>query len=666
MSQLGDPATRPEEDTCFIPTSYAIDEELREWSETAVVSWAAHAPPTTEPRDVEQAFLDEFKLRRGEVAVSLHHPQAFLIKFQHRQHCEEALAKGYVKRHGIEIHFIKWRSLESALGVALMFRVRLCLDGVPMHAWAADIAERIIGRTCALEQIETDVVHPVESGNTRSIDLWAWTANPSTIPKRMWLGFTKRAKDPNLGAPICGGEPTGALAEGVAPSARGGRLHDEGDHDDEDDWDGERDDRDGRADRDGRHARDQGGRGGRGRRRGSGNDHPRPWRRNDRDDDRDDRGRDLDRGRDDRRGSDNDYRRERTRSPRRRDRGGANRSGGGTRRTADPVYDSSKLMNIPLLHKSANQAEVGEFRLLHALHNSSFLYQEPQTNALSPVSQLQRLSIIADKAATPALSGRPAKPRIEAWFQNAAWEPIPVEHAFARIKSALPPPTSTTTCQQVEEALLRIELAAAATDPPWGKGGHLMLPPSPPAVQVVPTGAMEIDDIVAPPPPSPVATQLAQAAASASPISTGVLDALFASPPQPIIASPPRSPPRSPCARPLHMGRRLKIRTRQHSQPTRRSERIAKQPARPTMERCQRVLFKRLGLNGEEGASIEQVIAEYVAMFDGPLPAHVIAALTTIFGIDDEEQETMDAALISLVGEGIADAVEDAEDTVAA
>lgn len=601
MSQLGDPATRPEEDTCFIPTSYAIDEELREWSETAVVSWAARAPPTTEPRDVEQAFLDEFKLRRGEVAVSLHHPQAFLIKFQHRRHCEEALAKGYVKRHGIEIHFIKWRSLESALGVALMFRVRLCLDGVPMHAWAADIAERIIGRTCALEQIETDVVHPVESGNTRSIDLWAWTANPSTIPKRMWLGFTKRAKDPNLAPLFAVENPLEHWQRGVrhpvlfhleeihdytaatidlegqgsfqpakrrlppwslgvldgeqvpgrvfedfphhpppprsvherlggrdrdderrearrperrsdrdaidgradrprrGRAARGGRLHDEGDHDDEDDWDGERDDRDGRADRDGRHDRDQGGRGGRGRRRGSGNDHPRPWRRNDRDDDRDDRGRDLGRGRDDRRGSDNDYRRERTRSPRRRDRGGANRSGGGTRRTADPVYDSSKLMNIPLLHKSANQAEVGEFRLLHALHNSSFLCQEPQTNTLSPVSQLQRLSIIADKAATPALSGRPAKPRIEAWFQNAAWEPIPVEHAFARIKSALPPPTSTTTCQQVEEALLRIELAAAATDPPVGE-------PFP-----------QIDS----PPPRVTSPALAQGPALSSPVATG-------------------------------------------------------------------------------------------------------------------------------------------------
>lgn len=428
MSQLGDPATRPEEDTCFIPTSYAIDEELREWSETAAVSWAARVLSTTTPRDVEQAFLDEFQLRRGEVAVSLHHPQAFLIKFQHRRHCEEALVKGYVKRRGIEIHFIKWHSLQSALGVALMFRVRLCLDGVPMHAWAADITERIIGRTCTLEQIETDVVHPVESGNTRSIDLWAWTANPSTIPKRMWLSFTNRAKDPKL-APLLAVEsppehwqrgvrhpvlfhleeihdytaatidleeqgsfqPTkrrlppwslGVLDGEQVPgrvfedfphhpppprsvhdriggterevdrheddrrdhhddrrsgrgtrdsrtrrgrAARGGCPRDDDDRDDfDDDRDEDReehgrdDDRgrgDDREDRDGRD------RGGRGRRRGSRNDHPRPWRRTDRDDDRDDRDRDLGRDRGERRASDNDYHRKRTHSLRRRDRG---------------------------------------------------------------------------------------------------------------------------------------------------------------------------------------------------------------------------------------------------------------------------------------------------------------------------------------------------------
>jgi hypothetical protein len=47
----------------------------------------------------------------------------------------------------------------------------------------------------------------VESGNTRSIDLWAWTANTSTIPKRMWLGFTNRAKDPQLASLLVAENP---------------------------------------------------------------------------------------------------------------------------------------------------------------------------------------------------------------------------------------------------------------------------------------------------------------------------------------------------------------------------------------------------------------------------------------------------------------------------
>jgi hypothetical protein len=84
------------------------------------------------------------------------------------------------------------------------------------------------------------------------------------------------------------------------------------------------------------------------------------------------------------------------------------------------------------------------------------------------------------------------------------------------------------------------------------------------------------------------------------------------------------------------------------------------------MERCQRVLFKRLGiLNNEDGASIEQVLAQYIAMFNGPLPPHVIAALTAIFGIDDDEQDAMDAALISLVGEGVAEVADEVEENAA-
>jgi hypothetical protein len=115
MAMLGDPVIRPDEDECLIPTSYAMEASRREWEETAAVSWAMSRPPNTGPKEVEAAIRAEFHLRPGDVVVTSHHPQAFLIKFQHRHHCTQALKQGYAKRHGIDIHFGKWRSLANCL-----------------------------------------------------------------------------------------------------------------------------------------------------------------------------------------------------------------------------------------------------------------------------------------------------------------------------------------------------------------------------------------------------------------------------------------------------------------------------------------------------------------------------------------------------------------------
>lgn len=135
---------------------------------------------------------DEFDLRGDVVVVTKHHPKAFLIKFLHSQHSADALWKGYDNRWGIEIHFIKWRSLKDALGTALMFCVCLVLDRVPRHAWILDIIKQVIARRCALESVDMNLVQPVD---TRFIKLWTWMANPSMIPKHVWLIFTKKVWD---------------------------------------------------------------------------------------------------------------------------------------------------------------------------------------------------------------------------------------------------------------------------------------------------------------------------------------------------------------------------------------------------------------------------------------------------------------------------------------
>jgi hypothetical protein len=74
----------------------------------------------------------------------------------------------------------------------VFYRVRLYLNGVPNHAWTPDIIERVIGHHCALDNIRTDLVQPTDK---RHIDLWAWTADPGKIPKRVWLIFTHGPAD---------------------------------------------------------------------------------------------------------------------------------------------------------------------------------------------------------------------------------------------------------------------------------------------------------------------------------------------------------------------------------------------------------------------------------------------------------------------------------------
>ncbi|KAJ1291556.1 hypothetical protein BS78_02G324500 [Paspalum vaginatum] len=190
MVVLGDPCTRPDEDTCVISTSFDMEREAKEWETTALIPWAFSLPQGAGVRQIEETILDELRLLHGEVHVSKHSPEAYLIKFENKKNCEGALRRHCIKRNGVVLCLRPYRSLEHAIGERFFFRVRICLEGVPRHAWLPDIVERLLGRSCSAQYIETDLLHPTD---TRSICLWAWSRNPSKIPKKIGLTFTNRA-----------------------------------------------------------------------------------------------------------------------------------------------------------------------------------------------------------------------------------------------------------------------------------------------------------------------------------------------------------------------------------------------------------------------------------------------------------------------------------------
>lgn len=54
------------------------------------------------------------------------------------------------------------------------------------------------------------------------------------------------------------------------------------------------------------------------------------------------------------------------------------------------------------------------------------------------------------------------------------------------------------------------------------------------------------------------------------------------------------------------------------------------------MQRAQRNLCRKLGLLNDELEPIEIAFQEFVTMYNGPMPADVVAALTEMFNLNDD------------------------------
>jgi hypothetical protein len=93
---------------------------------------------------------------------------------------------------------LPWRVLPYGDHCDLRHHVHICLEGIPLHAWNESIAKRVVARSCDLDYVDPrslrcDNNRALCPDNTRALCLWAWTYNPSDIPKVTWLTLTTNA-----------------------------------------------------------------------------------------------------------------------------------------------------------------------------------------------------------------------------------------------------------------------------------------------------------------------------------------------------------------------------------------------------------------------------------------------------------------------------------------
>ncbi|KAM0910706.1 hypothetical protein ACQ4PT_013981 [Festuca glaucescens] len=132
-SRIGSAATRPEEDTVIIATSFEIDQDMKDWEATAAITWVISSNRKILPIAIDRAIRKKFQLRHNDLSVCPHQPVQFLLKFVRKEHCSEVLKQGRIKADGALLQLHPWRPLEHAFGASMSYRVMLCLEGVPAY-----------------------------------------------------------------------------------------------------------------------------------------------------------------------------------------------------------------------------------------------------------------------------------------------------------------------------------------------------------------------------------------------------------------------------------------------------------------------------------------------------------------------------------------------------
>jgi hypothetical protein len=87
-----------------------------------------------------------------------------------------------------------WNERRYTNNVAWEFKVKVRIEGVPVHCWAEEIATLVIGKDCAIQYLEETTRR---RQRTRSFDLWAWCRDPCGIPMEVVLTVT----EPDRGHP---------------------------------------------------------------------------------------------------------------------------------------------------------------------------------------------------------------------------------------------------------------------------------------------------------------------------------------------------------------------------------------------------------------------------------------------------------------------------------
>lgn len=184
---LGDPRARPASGYCAVTATGDICRRRDELINRAAVCWLNGNSHDTEPHHLGDALCNQLNIYHDDVQILKHFPEQFSVIFNNPRDRQRVVEVGVLPDNGRRFQFAVWSERRYANYVNWEYRVKVRIEGVPVHCWAEEVASKVLGKSCAVHYLEETTCR---RQCTRSFDLWVWCSDPSDIPMEVLLMVT--------------------------------------------------------------------------------------------------------------------------------------------------------------------------------------------------------------------------------------------------------------------------------------------------------------------------------------------------------------------------------------------------------------------------------------------------------------------------------------------
>lgn len=165
--------------------------------------WLGGNRPAVSAAEIKEALDEQFGIK--DVKVVPHFPEDFFALFSYQHQRDRVTTARRFRHNDLDLHSSNWRLDAHSDVICANYHVHLCIESIPLNAWSDSVAAQVLGPDTFVHYFDIATLRQEDASCLR---LWAWSANPSAIPKVQLVTIAPRV------ATGVGGAPSAAIGHG--------------------------------------------------------------------------------------------------------------------------------------------------------------------------------------------------------------------------------------------------------------------------------------------------------------------------------------------------------------------------------------------------------------------------------------------------------------------